>query len=284
MRVTFLGTAAATSFPLMFCRCEACEGARRLGGADFRKRSSLLVNEDLLVDLGPDLMAASYMHGVSMADVRYWLQTHPHSDHFDPSHLGTRLPEYAAVDVPPLTLYATHGTLVRMSEMLRADGYVRDILDPGEQRRLSLEVVPISPHQAFGVGPYRVTAFPSDHDRSADSVLYAISQGDRTIFYGTDTDAFPEETWNGLREEGLRFDLVVLDMTYGPGVEGEGHLNADGLVEHTERMRREGLLEDGARVLATHISHEGNSVHSAMSDHARSHGYEVAFDGLVVQV
>lgn len=284
MKITFLGTAAATSFPLMFCRCEVCESARRSGGPDFRKRSSLLVNEDLLVDLGPDVMSASFAHGVSIADVRYWLQTHPHSDHFDASHLATRIAGFATENVPPLTLYATRGTLERMSEMLRGEGYVRDIMDAGEQERLLLDVVPISPLETFQAGKYRVTAFPTNHDSSVDSVLYAISEGDRTIFYGTDTDAFPEATWDGFHQEGLCFDLVVLDLTYGPNIRGEGHLNANELIAHVQRMREEGLLKDGARILGTHVSHEGNSVHSRMAAYGRSHGYEVAHDGLVIEL
>jgi len=126
----------------MFCRCEVCEKARKLGGRDFRKRSSLLINRDLLIDLGPDIMSASFMHGISIADVKYCLQTHSHSDHFDASHLSTRIPEYATENVPNLDLYASNATLNKMSEMLRAEGYIKDILDPVEQKRLSINVFP----------------------------------------------------------------------------------------------------------------------------------------------
>ena len=59
MRLTFLGTAAATACPLPFCRCAACTAAREAGGKDCRARSSLLVNQDLLLDLGPDAPASA---------------------------------------------------------------------------------------------------------------------------------------------------------------------------------------------------------------------------------
>ncbi|MGH2398786.1 MAG: MBL fold metallo-hydrolase, partial [bacterium] len=64
MRVTFLGTAAAEGYPNPFCGCENCRAARRAGGRSLRKRAAALINDDLLLDLGPDLISASF-HGVS---------------------------------------------------------------------------------------------------------------------------------------------------------------------------------------------------------------------------
>ena len=87
MLITFLGTAAANAFPEAFCKCRNCAQARLLRGPSLRKRSSALINDDLLIDLGPDIMVASQVHGRSLDDVQYCLQTHPHADHLDLSHL-----------------------------------------------------------------------------------------------------------------------------------------------------------------------------------------------------
>ena len=87
MIVTFLGTAAANAFPEAFCKCKNCNQARMLGGFSLRKRSAILVNDDLIIDLNPDIMAASQIHGCSLTNVCYCLQTHPHADHLDLSHL-----------------------------------------------------------------------------------------------------------------------------------------------------------------------------------------------------
>ncbi len=282
MKITFLGTAAATSYPLMFCRCEFCEKARETGGRDFRKRSSLLINNNLLIDLGPDIMSASFMHGISIANVRYCLQTHSHSDHFDASHFGTRTPEYAGENIPILDLYASTATFSKMSEMLRADGCTNDILDPYEQERLKLKVHLIKALQSFKAGEYLISAFSTNHDQSVDSLLYSITENGFTIFYGTDTDIIPEETWQGFHDKKLQFDIVVLDHTYGPKVDGSGHLNANQFAEHIQRMRDENLLGKKSRIYATHISHEGNPVHSDFVKYAQKHGYDVAYDGLVI--
>src|SRR5262245_58844313 len=90
MQLVFLGTAASEGYPDAFCLCENCEGARRLGGPSLRKRSAALIDDILLIDFGPDLLAASLMHGIPLAGVRLCLQTHEHEDHLDPSNFGAR--------------------------------------------------------------------------------------------------------------------------------------------------------------------------------------------------
>ncbi len=282
MKITFLGTAAATSYPLAFCRCEYCNLARKLGGKDFRKRSSIIINDDLLIDMGPDVMSASFMYDKSTADIRYCLQTHSHSDHFDASHLTTRVPEYAGVSTPSLELYGSEATLRKMSEMLKNEGHVDSLFDSKAKERMNMQVFPVIPLLPFQVGKYRIVAFPTDHDTSVESLLYSVTEDDFAVFYGTDTDRLPEQTWEGFRRMNMHFNVVILDHTYGPGADGGGHLNANRFNAQVRRMKGENLLADNAKILATHISHEGNPTHSELSKYAERFGYEIAYDGLVI--
>lgn len=282
MKITFLGTAAATSYPLAFCKCDFCEKARKLGGKNFRKRSSVIVNNDLLIDMGPDIMSASFMYGKSIADICYCLQTHSHSDHFDASMFSTRVPEYMGVNTPPLELYGSEATLRKMSQMMKNEGYVSDLFDSKEKERLNLEAFLVKPLQTFEFGTYQVTAFATDHDKSVDSLLYSITENNFTVFYGTDTDSLPEETWRGFHDKQLKFNVVILDHTYGPDTDSGGHLNANRFIEQIKRMESEYLLTDNARILATHISHEGNPTHDELAKYAAQFGYEIAYDGLVI--
>jgi len=80
----------------------------------------------------------------------------------------------------------------------------------------------------------------------------------------------------------LRFDIVILDLTYGLNIDGGGHLNANQFIDHIQRMRDENLLKKNARIFATHISHEGNPIHSEMVEYGKKYGYEVAYDGLTI--
>ena len=113
MQLLFLGTSASEGYPNAFCACENCEAARKAGGPSLRKRSAALIDGELLIDMGPDLMAASLQHGVPLANVRYCLQTHEHSDHFDPSHFSSRSPACGVLDAPRLHYYASHNALAR---------------------------------------------------------------------------------------------------------------------------------------------------------------------------
>src|ERR1700758_2233312 len=110
MIITFLGTGAANAFSETFCKCQNCAQARMLGGPSLRKRSAALINDDLLIDLGPDIMSASHMHGCHLNDVRYCLQTHPHADHLDLSHLLSRSPAFGVVGAPVLEFHASPET------------------------------------------------------------------------------------------------------------------------------------------------------------------------------
>jgi phosphoribosyl 1,2-cyclic phosphate phosphodiesterase len=282
MMLTFLGTAAANAYPEAFCRCGNCERARDLGGPSLRKRSAALINDDLLIDLGPDIMTAAAMHGRPLTNVRYCLQTHAHADHMDPSHFLSRSPEYGVVGAPRLHFYASAATARQAAQLLERDVAPASLLDPETGERLNLEIHQIEALRPFIAGPYRVTAFPANHDPVVEPLLYAIEAGGRSIFYGTDTAALPEETWRGFHQFNLRFDLVILDHTYGPDEEGGDHLSARQVIEHLARLGDEGLLSAGARAFATHLAHVGNPPHPELAAFAARHGYEVAFDGLTI--
>jgi phosphoribosyl 1,2-cyclic phosphate phosphodiesterase len=282
MKLTFLGTAAATSYPLAFCMCEYCMEARARGGKNFRKRSSLLINDDLLIDFGPDVLSASFEQNISIANIKFLLQTHSHSDHFDGSHLTTRIPEYMGRNIPELQLFASEATLIRMSEMVANEGYISTLFTHDEQKRLNIEVTKVEKHIPFSVGNYSVVAFSANHDLAVDPLLFSITEGNSTIFYGTDTDVLDEETWKAFHNLKLKFDLIILDHTYGLNADSGGHLNANRFIEHINRMKEEKLTKQNARFFATHLSHEGNPPHEELSEFGKQHGYEIAYDGLIL--
>ena len=284
MKITFLGTSAANAFPEAFCKCSNCEQARKLGGYSNRKRSALLLNEDLLIDLGPDIMTASQIHCCSLVNVRYCLQTHPHADHLDLSHLLSRSPGFGVVGAPTLNFYASAETLARAAETFKRDHAGYDLLSPDAEKMLNLKIHTVEPLKSFSFGDYSVTAFPANHAPDMGAMLYAVQSHGRTVFYGTDTAAFAEENWWAFHQHKFLFDIVILDHTYGPKQSGSDHMCANDVINHINRMRKEGLLSCNARAFATHIAHEGNPAHPELNEFAMQNGYEVAYDGLVIEV
>ena len=283
MQIVFLGTAAANAYPEAFCKCDHCQEARELGGPSLRKRSAALINDDLLLDLGPDIMPAAQVHTISLTNVRYCLQTHPHADHMDLSHLLSRSPGFGVIGAPKLHFYASAATLQRADQTFRRDLAEYGLFDAEAEAKLNLKIYVVDPFQPITAGPYRVTALPANHDPESGSMLFAVTSDEGSIFYGTDTSTLFEETWQSFHQYGMRFDLVVLDHTYGPDEQGDDHLSARQVAEHAERSREEGILKDRGRVFATHIAHAGNPVHPKLVAFASKHGYEVAYDGLEVK-
>lgn len=284
MLITFLGTAASNAFPEAFCQCRNCEQARALGGRSLRKRSSILVNDDLLIDLSPDLHTAAQYHGIRLTGVRYCLQTHFHADHMDLSQLLSRSPGFGTIGAPVLHFYTSEETLRRGAATFERDLADYSLLDPRAEEALNLKIHTLDPYSPIEIGAYRVIGFPANHAHGSGSLLYSIQAGGQTIFYGTDTSALFEETWQAFHHFNLTFDLVILDHTYGWNQKGSDHLSANQFIEHIQRMRAEGLLTPTGRAYATHIAHEGNPAYPELVEFARQNGYDVAYDGLLLDI
>jgi len=284
VKLTFLGTAASEGYPNAFCACANCERARQLGGPSLRKRSAALVNEDLLIDLGPDLMASSQAHGVSLAGLRYCVQTHEHADHLDPTHLSSRSIRCGVHDAPRLHLYATRGGLKKIEAAIGIALPDNDCVefDAGDVLNLTCHVV--RPFQAFDVGRYRVHSVAANHDPNLTPLLHVIEEAGRSLFYATDTGPLGEETWTDLAEAGHRFNVVVMDHTFGLRQRSNGHMNQEQFLEQIERLSTEGMLADDVRIFAHHLGHHSNPCHPELAGLAAARGYEIPFDGLVVDV
>lgn len=282
MILTFLGTAASEGYPNAFCGCENCAAARTAGGPSLRKRSSALLNDDLLIDLGPDLMAASQAHAVPLDRIRFCLQTHEHEDHLDPSHLLSRSAYCGVPATPTLDLYVSRVSLTKISQALSQ--HVPDGVfgDPEVESRLSLRVHTIAPGQSFHVGAYSVTSYAAAH--VTEAMLFLIERDGRRLFYGTDTGPLPESTWLALAADPRPLHLLVLDHTFGMKDRSRGHMNADQFVEQVERMRAAGLVNAETRIYAHHLGHHSNPPHHELAAVATGRGYQVAHDGLRVAV
>lgn len=282
MQLTFLGTGSAEGYPSAFCRCDHCRRARELGGPSLRKRAAALIDEDLLIDPGPDVLAAAAQHGRRLDGARRCLLTHAHADHIDPLLILSRGPDWGIVGAARLDFYASPASARRIAELVARDFAPAGFLDPAIGERLNLAVHLVEPLRPFDAGPYRVTPFAANHDPTVEPLIYAIEAGGRAILYGTDTAPLPEATWRGFHDHRLRFDLVILDHTYGDAPGQDDHLTAAQFQAHAARLREEGLLSAGARVFAHHISHVGNPPHPELAALARLRGYEIPYDGLTI--
>ena len=245
-----------------------------------------MINDDLLVDIGPDIATASFQHGISLADIGICLQTHPHADHLDIGFILARHAEYGTTVSGDLLLGGSDETLQAIDALVRQQSTYGSIFDLETQSAVQLEIISFMPFESYRIGDYRVTGYPANHGNDQGFLLYSIAQGDQALFYGTDTSVLSEEVWEHLQQDCILYDVVVLDHTYGIGFEARpaDHLASKDVAAHADRFRVGGLLKDGGVVYATHLSHEGNLEHDELDEYARGHGYRVAYDGLRLQL
>ncbi len=271
MRIVFLGTAAAEGYPGIFCNCPNCIEARALGGRSRRYRSALLVNDNLLIDFGPDLLAAAQRFNLNFTCVTTGLVSHAHMDHFIPGNFIMHKDDFTAgLPLPIMRVFGPADVTGPLAQIIRNDATFR--LDPH----------PIHPFDTWSSDGYTITAFRANHALEyPEAVFYSIDDGRHSLLYATDTGPFFDDTWEALA--GHTFDTIILEETMGNG-EYAQHLGFDGFVEHVRRMRVQGMLRPGGRILATHFSHSGNPTHEKLEAILTPHGVEVAYDGLEINL
>jgi phosphoribosyl 1,2-cyclic phosphate phosphodiesterase len=265
MRLLFLGTAAAEAYPAAFCGCEHCEQARRSRGLDLRHRSSLLVDDDLLIDLGPDVIPAALAYSLRLHRLRTVLITHAHADHFDPDVLRWRRPGFRVGELAELALYGP-------AEMVRAV----EAMEHFEE--IAVRPVAVEPGAHFAAENVEVWALPAVHGTDAPLIYVAARHGIKFL-YACDTGALPEQVWGALAAHEL--DAIIMEETMG-SAQSQWHMNLEGIGQHRARAEKEGILKPGGRFIATHFSHRNNPSHVELAALLQKSRVEAAYDGMEV--
>lgn len=275
MDILFLGTAAAEGWPGMFCKCDACLRARRLGGKEIRTRSSIMIDKKYKIDFPPDTYMHVLKYGLELEKVEHLLITHSHSDHFYPADLKMRQEPFAHFEEGPPLLHIYGDRYVE--EGMKASG----LFECGEEvcRLVFQRVEGFVPFEA---GDMLVTPLKADHYPSKGAFNYLIRTHGITILYGLDTGWFPEETWEFLST--VRLDVAILDCTNGPMPGMKNHMGVGAVVAARERFIEMGSADDSTTFIATHFSHNGGYSHEELERSLSPAGIIVAYDGMCITV
>ncbi len=317
MKVTFLGTAAAEGYPALWCRCERCIVARERGSEDLRLRSSILINDDLLIDPGPDLVGSTIRLGVDVADVQAILITHLHDDHLDPTGFLWRGVGFA---LPPLPVAEVIGTAPTLGRLHDREGKALDPAqlrfaprpvrhgerltvstggthDPDPRARPGRSRTTDGVPTATTTRTYEIVVMPASHARPDEEASFFVvrqTSGPEsshshpsTVLYATDTGPFSEDAWkilDQLGHDGWTLDASIIDATLGLGGPGTSHMNLDQVVWHQGELGRRGLLSPTADRIAHHFSHNATPPHQELTAHLAQFGVIPSHDGLVTHV
>jgi phosphoribosyl 1,2-cyclic phosphate phosphodiesterase len=281
MELIFLGTGAAEGTPAMYCRCPACEEARKAGGRKIRTRSSVRLGRHCQIDVSPDVYAQVLAAGTDMYDVETVLVTHTHSDHLN---LPALLDKGNAV--------RKNGKPVEVALSAPALEYARDMMARcgGSPEHLRLKALEY--YHEYAIGDFSVRTVKGNHaahGAGEQSINYLITLPDgKSLLYACDTGAYCEETWRYLR--GARVDTLVLECTFA-GRTDRGELPVDhqdlrSFSKTLERMAAIGFIDDHTAVYATHFNpHQGLSHEEICARLRTMHPRATAaHDGLRVEV
>ena len=287
MKIRHLGTAAAERIPGIFCTCALCEAARKTGGREIRTQCQAIVDDSVLLDFPGDTYLHCLRDGLPLPYVRSLLVTHWHSDHFYGEDVAYRMDGYVIENpVAHMEVYGSetvHGFHERafFLEQRHDEEHVSfTTVRPGDD--FDVEGAP------YGSGEprrYRAHAFRAAHGHhAADSLFYALSDGDRTLMYAHDTGWFPEETWQDIARIGGRYDYVSLDCNHAlHGTSLSMHMNFEDNLRVRDRMVGLGVADEKTVFVANHFSHNGRTSHEEMDDAARRKGFLCAYDGMEVE-
>jgi len=270
VKLTFLGTAAAEGMPAVFCNCDFCNEARRLGGRNLRTRSQALINDDLLIDLPADTYCHFLRNGIRGDRIRHLLITHSHSDHLYPKELAMRKPPFAHRMVPLLEVYGGEGSC--------------GVLNAGFPEKDGFSVTQLKPFVPTRVGAYTVTGLPARH-APGDGALFYIIQGEKTVLYAHDTGFFYEEVLAFLEKEGVHIDLATFDCTFVdlPVGDDGSHMGIANILRLEARLKAIGVMDEKTVKVINHFSHNGNPLHQPLVKRMEGVDYLVAYDGMTVE-
>ena len=285
----FLGTSAADSLPGPFCACPLCTDARQ-NPAHRRLRSMFLLDQENLIDCGPDLNAACQIHGVDLSGVKNIFVTHTHEDHFCLSNAGlckmsgTRGNGHLDVFLSE----AGHARMLRLYELVRREFPRLSPVVAYESGLVRLH--PVRSGVPFSQGGYRVTAVDTTHrvsdTETAVNYLFERERDGFRLLYASDTGLYPEATYEALRDAAL--DVLVMEATWGsqPDVTTENHLYCETFLTMLAEMEARRILRPDTQVYATHINDKHTLHHDALQEWFDTHAPRkvvVARDGMRVQ-
>lgn len=254
MKITFIGTGAADW------------SVKLRGTKGYRRFSSVLLGEDLLIDPGPHIFSFEedfgYVNLFGNADDI--LLTHSHNDHLNPENLK---------------ILCRAGKRQLWCEE-HAGGTVQGI------EGLHLHKLPL--FNPVTVGKYTVTALPANHgtDIPEEQALHFIIEQDGVrIFYGCDGAWIRRDTWYYMRE--FQYDLIVLDGTLGDDY-GDyrifEHNNLRMVELISETVRKTGVLKPNGSIMISHLAYSVHGTQKQVEERLKEADIGAAYDGMILEI
>lgn len=255
MKILFLGTSAGWPLPRLGCDCPVCQSK---DPKDSRFRSSVLVNDSILIDASPDIYHQLRNLKVDTTKITSLLITHAHPDHihgfYDLTHLYNRQERSPKLIAP---LEVLNG--LRQFHHLPLKPFKPEIIQP----KAVLE------HEKV-----KISYFPVKHSRIS---CYGIKmKADKIFVYIPDLARLPKSKRKQVRD----VHLLVLD---GSSLGKKGQVRTHQSIEEGVRLAKE--LKPKLCYF-THIGHI-TGLHQELEKFVQNQdgrNFHIAYDGLELNI
>ena len=262
MKVTFLGTGAA-DWDIRAFR----------DGEFFRRNSSILINDDLLVDPNGHIFHFAEKNGTPdlFKNVKNIIVTHSHGDHFVPETVARLC---VGTDC---TVWADPACKRKLIRVL------------GEETAAKIRFVETKRNRDYEIGSYKVTSLRSNHateDPDEDTRLYLVEQEGRILYYGCDSAWIPTVSWNVIRERPI--NAMVLELTCGETATYDWRIFEHNTPEMLDIMltmfRKYNLFAPDVKYYVSHLALTLHTDHEGLVKYLEPRGVVPAFDGFSFEV
>lgn len=272
MKIQLLGTAAAPTWPFLFGKNdEYCKKIKQWGGKNIRSRSSALVGDEHLIDLGIDAFYHYKKFNVDYSSLRDIFITHSHEDHFLPDQLPMASQGCYAYNTKysPIGLYGNE-TVIEKAKALMEGGIDTHILHPYDS--------------VTTPDGYTWTALPANHKPNEEALNYIIEYKGKTLLYKVDSGPYKDEKlWKFLSN--YKFDCIITECTFTfEEDEHEDHEIYSSVLKFKNKLLAKGMINDDTLFYLTHIHYISNGMsHDEMEDITSKDNIHVAYDGIVIE-
>lgn len=287
MKLTFLGTGAGETYPGYWCECPHCTYARKHRGKNLRTNSSMVIDEELLIDMGPSCFDNAARFGVNLSKIKTLLVTHPHEDHLYPQHLHWRNTDESLLpltyvekmrhggprftDIPQLNIYGNSFVMETLGKSL----------DDMEELKINLHEIREGKEEK--TDGYRILPVRGNHgSQQGFSHSYIIQKDEKTLLYALDSGSYDEDQFALIQE--YQYDAVIMEGTTGLNEQYGGHMCLVNNIRIRERLKENKCLRENSRFLLTHLSPHWCPPHDWYESIVASEGLELAYDGLQIEI
>jgi len=256
MKLKFLGTSAAWPLPRLGCDCNVC---RSLDSKDSRWRSSLLVNEKILIDAGLDIYHQFQKFNIGLIDAI--LITHPHPDHF-----------FGLWDLGKIIKPKNHKISLFCTRKARS---IMQRCLPAGIEGFDLKIIKFSDN--FQLDSLKIYSFGVVHTKTHPETGFRIENNKKSFCYIPDIRALNKETKYHFRHcQVVILDGATLKIPFPVWTKTWGHWS---IVEAINLLKE---FKNIKKVYFTHIGHRVGC-HQETEKWIKSKfgsKYNLAYDGL----